>query len=75
MNLIPKTYTPTEVALLLGVKTSTVYAMLSRGEIQGYHQGRRRLITEEQLGRYRASKRVEVVDRTYAFGSALQLSR
>lgn len=73
MRLIEKRYTPQEVAEQLGVKVGTIYAMLSRGEIQAYHLGRRRVFTESQVNQYIASKPSVEVDMTYSCGPALQL--
>ena len=69
-----KRYTPDEVAEILGVRVGTVYAMLSRGEIQAYHLGRRRVFTEAQVKQYLARKANVEIDMTYACGPALQLS-
>jgi len=70
-----KTYTPTEVAHILGLKPATIYAELSRGQLRAYHLGRRRLITEEQLQAYKSKRQaVILVDMTYACGPALKLS-
>jgi hypothetical protein len=52
---------------MLGVKTSTVYAWLSRKELRGNKVGRKRFITQQQLKEfsdYRATG--EYVDCTYA---------
>lgn len=73
MRIIEKRYTPSEVAERLGVKVGTIYAMLSRGEIQAYHQGRRRVFTEAQVNQYIASRGTVEVDMTYACGPALKL--
>jgi excisionase family DNA binding protein len=45
-------YTPMEVAELMGVKPSTVYAWLSRKELMGNKVGHKRYITEQQLKRF-----------------------
>jgi len=65
----PNAFTPLEVATMLGVKTSTVYAWLSRKELRGNKVGRKRFITQQQLKEfsdYRATG--EYVDCTYAPG-------
>jgi excisionase family DNA binding protein len=49
MRTMEKRFTPSQVAEMLGVKVGTIYAMLSRGEIQAYHVGRRRIFTESQV--------------------------
>lgn len=74
MRSSEKRYTPSEVAERLGVKVGTIYAMLSRGEIQAYHVGSRRVFTEAQLNQYRSSRGTVEVDMTYSCGPALQLS-
>jgi len=69
-----RTYTTTEVAEILGLKVSSVFALLSRGELKAYHVGRRRVITEEQLRTFQESRKRRVeVDMTYACGPALKL--
>lgn len=74
MTIMEKRFTAKEAAVRLGVKVGTIYAMLSRGEIQAYHVGRRRVFTESQLNQYLAAKRTVEVDMTYACGPSLQLS-
>jgi excisionase family DNA binding protein len=77
MNITPPPdrFTPKEVAASLKLKPSTIYAMLSRGELQGHHSGRRRFITQSQLDAYLAKRnRVEMVDMTYAQYPAGKLS-
>lgn len=74
MSSLEKRYTPREVAERLGVKVGTIYAMLSRGEIQAYHLGRRRVFTEAQVKQYMARRGTVEVDMTYSCGPALQLS-
>ena len=71
---ITKTYTPSEVAAIFGLKTGTVYADLSRGRLSAHYFGRRRLVTEAQLLAYKEKRhQVVLVDMTYAFGPALNL--
>jgi excisionase family DNA binding protein len=62
-------YTPSEVAAMLGVKQSTVYAWLSRKELIGYKLGQSRYITKQQLQALH-EKRVkgECINVTYANG-------
>ena len=68
------TYTTTEVAEILGLKVSSVFALLSRGELKAYHIGRRRVITEQQLKTFQDSRKRNVeVDMTYACGPAMKL--
>ncbi len=65
----PLGYTPREVASMLGVKQSTVYAWLSRKELIGHKLGQSRYITKQQLQAIH-EKRVngEYIDVTYANG-------
>jgi excisionase family DNA binding protein len=71
-----KTYTTREVADILGLKVSSVFALLSRGELKAYHVGRRRVITDQQLKTFQDSRMRNVeVDMTYACGPALKLTR
>jgi len=68
------TYTTNQVAEILGLKVATVFALLSRGELKGYHVGRRRLISAQQLKEFQESRRRNVeIDMTYACGPALKL--
>ena len=60
-------YTPTELALVLGVKPSTIYAWLSRGELRGNKVGARRFITQQQVKEfYEYRSTGEYTDYTYA---------
>ena len=74
MRTMEKRYTPSQVAEMLGVKVGTIYAMLSRDEIQAYHVGRRRVFTDTQVKQYKARRGTVEIDMTYACGPALQLS-
>jgi excisionase family DNA binding protein len=65
----PNSYTPKELAQMVGVKPSTVYAWLSRKEIRGYKYGRNRYIDREHLREfYERRSTGEVIDLTYAKG-------
>ena len=76
MNLqtIPQqiSYTPAQVAQMLGVKTSTVHAWLSRSEMLGNKVGHHRFITPQQItefySRRNGGKTGDYVDYTYANG-------
>jgi len=76
MNLqtIPQqiSYTPAQVAQMLGVKTSTVHAWLSRSEMRGNKVGHHRFITPQQIteffSRRKSGKTEDYVDYTYANG-------
>lgn len=60
-------YTPAELARTLGVKRSTVYAWLSRGEMRGNKVGARRFITQQQVKEFYEYRRTgEYTDYTYA---------
>jgi excisionase family DNA binding protein len=68
-HLVPPSFTPAQVAQMLGVKTSTVYAWLSRNEMQANKVGHSRLITQQQIKEfYLRRKTGEYVDYTYANG-------
>jgi len=76
MNLqtIPQqnSYTPAQVAQMLGVKTSTVHAWLSRSEMRGNKVGHHRFITPQQITEFysqrKGGKTGDYVDYTYANG-------
>ena len=65
-------YTPAQVAHMLGVKTSTVHAWLSRSEMRGNKVGHHRFITPQQItefySRRKDGKTGDYVDYTYANG-------
>ena len=65
-NFLPEnSYTPVQVAELLGVKPATVYAWLSRKELMGNKVGHKRYITEQQLKRfYEQSMNNVIIDYT-----------
>ena len=67
-HLAPLSFTPAQVAQMLGVKTSTVYAWLSRNEMQANKVGHNRYITQQQIKEfYLRRKTGEYVDYTYAY--------
>ena len=76
MNLqtIPQqiSYTPVQVAQMLGIKTSIVHAWLSRSGMRGNKVGHHRFITPQQLTEFfscrKGSKALDYVDYTYANG-------
>jgi excisionase family DNA binding protein len=47
-----RSFTPSEVAEILGMKTSSVYALISRGYLQANRIGTRRIISTYQLDHY-----------------------
>lgn len=62
-------YTPAEVANMLGVKTSTVHAWLSRKEMRAMKVGHRRYISSQQIKEFYEQRQTgEYVDHTYANG-------
>jgi excisionase family DNA binding protein len=62
-------FTPEEVARKLGVKRSTVYAWLSRGEMRANKVGVKRYITQNQINDFFARRATgDYVDMTYAYG-------
>ena len=68
-HLPPTSFTPAQVAQMLGVKTSTVYAWLSRKEMQANKVGHYCYITQQQIKEfYLRRKTGEYVDYTYAYG-------
>jgi excisionase family DNA binding protein len=68
-HLTPLSFSPAQVGQMLGVKTSTVYAWLSRNEMQANKVGHNRYITQQQIKEfYLRRKTGEYVDYTYAYG-------
>ena len=65
-------YTPAQVAKMLGVKTSTVHAWLSREEMRGSKVGHSRFITPQQINEFHprrnGGKNGDYIDYTYANG-------
>jgi excisionase family DNA binding protein len=62
-----KRFTPSEVAVMCGVKVGTVHAWISRREIGSVKFGRRRFITLSQIQElYRNRQYSEFIDKTYA---------
>jgi len=65
-------YTPAQVAKMLGVKTSTVHAWLSRKEMRGSKVGHSRYVTPQQISEFysrrNGGKDGDYVDYTYANG-------
>lgn len=69
MNTIPGGYSIKQVAVMLGVKPSTVRAWISRREIRAHKVENRRYITTQQINDFYASRGKEgYVDMTYANG-------
>ena len=68
-SLIPPAiaHTPKQLAEMLGLKPSTIYAWLSRGELRGNKVGHRRFITSTQLREFFEFRKTgEYIDYTYA---------
>ncbi len=62
-------YTPSEVALKLGVTPSTVYAWISRREMRANKVGHKRFVTQQQINEFFLRRKTgEYVDYTYANG-------
>lgn len=60
-------YTPNEIAEMLGVKPATVYAWLSRKELRATKVGHRRYISKQQLKEFYEQRRTgEYIDTSYA---------
>lgn len=59
-------YTPRQVADLLGYKVSSIYALLSRRELQASKVGRNRVISKGQLNDFlnRRSRSEVIIDYT-----------
>jgi len=65
----PPGLTPQQLAQKLGVKRSTVYAWISRGELHANKLGSSRFITTQQLDEFYLRRTTgEYVDMTYANG-------
>jgi excisionase family DNA binding protein len=65
----PSSYTPLEIANMFGVKPSTIYAWISRKEIQANRVGARRYITPQQVKDfYQKRMSGEYIDLTYSKG-------
>jgi excisionase family DNA binding protein len=60
-------YTPAQAAEILGMKTSSIYALISRHELAADKVGRSRYISLAQLDAYMKNRGTkDVVDYTYA---------
>ena len=59
-------YSPKQVADLLGYKVATIYALLSRREMEARTVGRNRVISQEQLNDFlhRRNKSDAIIDYT-----------
>jgi excisionase family DNA binding protein len=66
MNQTDTSYTPAEIAKILGMKTSSIYALISRGYLPANRVGTRRVITARQLNHYliNRGKSDQVIDLT-----------
>ena len=63
---IGNSYSPKQVADLLGYKVATIYALLSRREMEAQTIGRRRVISQEQVNNFlhRRYKSDAIIDYT-----------
>ncbi len=52
INQTDTSYTPADIAEILGMKTSSIYALISRGYLPANRVGTRRVITARQLNHY-----------------------
>jgi excisionase family DNA binding protein len=61
-----RSYTPTEIARFLGMKPSSIYALISRGYLQANRVGNRRFISTHQLDHYLLNRKEsdQVIDMT-----------
>jgi excisionase family DNA binding protein len=59
-----KLYTPAEVARHMGVTRETVYSMISRGQLDAFHFGRSRRISEQQIKESMSRRYQVVIDAT-----------
>lgn len=59
-------YSPKQVADLLGYKVATIYALLSRKELEALTIGRSRIISQDQLNDFlhRRNKSDSIIDYT-----------
>ena len=73
-DITPANFTPSEAALRLRLKVGSIYALISRGELLAYHQGRRRLIPSVEIQRLMLKRSAVEVDMTYAFGPRMELT-
>ncbi len=59
------TYTPIEVAKMLGVKPATVYAWISRNELKASKNGRNRTVSPGQLKEFQELRNNgQIIDHT-----------
>ena len=70
----PRLCSPKEVARLLGVEQSTVYAWISRGDMRSLKVGHRRSISPDNIREFHEKRRNgEYMDLTYAKGPAMNV--
>lgn len=50
-------YTPNQIASMLGLKVSTIYALISQGKLKTNKTGSRRFVTRNQLDAYLINRR------------------
>jgi excisionase family DNA binding protein len=49
MNQLPFLFSPIQIAKILGVSRSKVYALMNSGELKSVHVGRSRRIRKDQM--------------------------
>ena len=59
-----KLFSPAEVAIMMGVTRETVYAMISRGQLESFRFGRSRRISESQIQNALDRKYERAIDAT-----------
>ena len=66
INQTGTSYTPADIAEILGMKTSSIYALISRGYLPANRVGTRRMITARQLNQYliKRGRSDQVIDLT-----------
>jgi excisionase family DNA binding protein len=66
INQTDTSYTPADIAEILGMKTSSIYALISRGYLPANRVGTRRTISANQLEHYLLNRgRRDVIDVRY----------
>lgn len=55
------TFTPSQIADMLGMKTSSIYALISRKYLSANRVGRKRYISQAQLDQYLLTRGYDVI--------------
>jgi excisionase family DNA binding protein len=53
VRIQPLNYSPDDAAVRLAISTRAVYTLLATGELKSFKRGKRRLIPDEELRRWR----------------------